>query len=499
MNSKIIFFVLAVAIGGISAREEVPKNPPQISAVSEPTPEPVNGKTQTFDRALQTAAKSYQERLAQAASELTRMRQRIGEEKGPLLKQMRAAQDRLLAAESETNRLGTRREDNGELRRKLLLELDAIRKTSSYAGTLVHDAVKTVGDSLSPGEEQQIGDEISNLRERLDSSDLAVRNAALSDSVDFLFINTDRCLGGYRATGKAMINESHDVVSGTFAFVGPETFFHPDNGSKSGVVRSREGAKYPTNYSIAAWQLQDAERFFSGQAGSIAADSSNGKALRLSETTGTLFAHIKKGGWVAFAIVVVGGLAATLILLKIRDLRRMGVDDAIKVAGFLKLVTDGSWTEAEKAARALKRSTRELFETGLLYRDQPSAILEERLQAVLLEQRLNSERRLPLLAVIATAAPLMGLLGTVVGMVKTFALITVFGTGNAGKLSSGISEVLVSTELGLAVAIPTLVAHGFLAHRIQRNLSVLERYALQFTTAIQTANSGETISKRTTG
>jgi biopolymer transport protein ExbB len=124
---------------------------------------------------------------------------------------------------------------------------------------------------------------------------------------------------------------------------------------------------------------------------------------------------------------------------------------------------------------------------GLQYADQPKIILEERLQAVLLEQRLHYERRLPLLAVIATAAPLMGLLGTVVGMVKTFALITVFGTGNAGKLSSGISEVLVATELGLAVAIPALVTHGFLAHRIQKNLSLLERYALQFTTAVETA------------
>jgi biopolymer transport protein ExbB len=74
-------------------------------------------------------------------------------------------------------------------------------------------------------------------------------------------------------------------------------------------------------------------------------------------------------------------------------------------------------------------------------------------------------------------------------MVKTFSLISVFGTGNAGKLSSGISEVLVSTELGLAVAIPTLIAHGFLAQRIHRNLSMLETYALQFTTAVGTSQA----------
>ena len=114
---------------------------------------------------------------------------------------------------------------------------------------------------------------------------------------------------------------------------------------------------------------------------------------------------------------------------------------------------------------------------------------------MLLRQRLHFERRLPLLAVIATAAPLMGLLGTVVGMVKTFALITVFGTGNAGKLASGISEVLVATELGLVVAIPTLIAHGFLSQRIQKNLSLLERYALEFVTAAETARTAKPVSR----
>jgi biopolymer transport protein ExbB len=165
----------------------------------------------------------------------------------------------------------------------------------------------------------------------------------------------------------------------------------------------------------------------------------------------------------------------------------MGIDSPATVARILEVVSTGFVAEAERQLKMLKPTTRQLFAEGLRSIDQPKVILEEKLQAVLLEQRLHFERRLPLLAVIATAAPLMGLLGTVVGMVKTFALITVFGTGNAAKLSSGISEVLVATELGLVVAIPTLVAHGFLAHRIQKNLSLLERYALQFSTAVEMA------------
>jgi biopolymer transport protein ExbB len=178
-----------------------------------------------------------------------------------------------------------------------------------------------------------------------------------------------------------------------------------------------------------------------------------------------------------------------MILQKIRDVAQMGIEPTESYQKFLALVAHGVNTEAEQAARSLKSSTRELVQAGLHSASETKVILEERLQVVLLAQRLHFERRLPLLAVIATAAPLMGLLGTVVGMVKTFALITVFGTGNAGKLSSGISEVLVATELGLAVAIPTLIAHGFLAHRIQKNLLLLERQALEFTTAVEVART----------
>jgi biopolymer transport protein ExbB len=163
----------------------------------------------------------------------------------------------------------------------------------------------------------------------------------------------------------------------------------------------------------------------------------------------------------------------------------MAVDSPEAVEGFLTTLVKGARGEAQKAVGSLQATTRELFTIGLRHINQPKAILEEHLYAVVLRQRLHYERWLPLLAVIATAAPLMGLLGTVTGLVRTFALITVFGTGNAGKLASGISEVLVATELGLMVAIPTLVAHGFLSHRIQKNLSLLERYALEFVTAAQ--------------
>ncbi len=446
----------------------------------------------TFDEAMTKAAGEYRERLTRAADELNRTRTRIAAEKAPLLEQMRATEDRIIALESETTRLETGHDDATAQRRKLLQELDATRKLTSYASSLAHDGLKAVDDGLAPGEDQFDGNHIADLLKQLDDPAAGPSGRAAMDIAEFLLARTERSLGGYRAQGQAMIAATNEVLPGTFAFVGPETFFLPARGGSAGAVRLREGAKYPAVFPLGDWKSEEAAAFFAGRAGAMVADASGGKALRLQETNGTLWQHVQKGGVMAYVILAVGVLAVLIFLQKIRDLSRMQVDPPAAVEAFLEVVTRGANVEARQQLGTLGRSVRELFSVGLKYVDQPKAILEERLEAVLLAQRLHYERRLPLLAVVATAAPLMGLLGTVIGLVKTFALITVFGTGNAARLAGGISEVLVATQLGLVVAIPALVAHGFLAHRIHKNLAQLERYALEFCTAVETAAAGTT-------
>jgi len=444
---------------------------------------------ETFDDAVNRASADYAERLRRAADELNSARKRITDEKAPLLKEMRSAEDRIVTAQSQIERLETGQEDSGEQRRKLMMDLDAVRKNTAYIATLAHDGLVAFEDGLAPGESQLLSDRLQALRQNLDDSSAAPSGQSAVDGAEFLLEQTRRELGGYSAPGSSLIAGSNQVFKGAFAFVGPETYFLPDEGGHAGTVRPRAGSAYPVTYALADWKPEEASAFFQGRTGTVFADASGGKALRLKETKGSLVEHVQKGGPVAYAIIGVGLLALIMIAQKINDIARLAVGAPSEIRAFLEDVAGGAWSRAKESARLLKPPTRELFLTGLQYGDSGKEILEEHLEAVLLRQRLHFERRLPLLAVIATAAPLMGLLGTVVGMVRTFALITVFGTGNAGKLASGISEVLVATELGLIVAIPTLIAHGFLAQRIQKNLSLLERYALEFVTAVDTAKA----------
>jgi biopolymer transport protein ExbB len=446
---------------------------------------------ETFDEAMKRATTDYGERLRNAAVELNRTRERIADEKAPLLKEMGAAEDRIVNAETEIQRLQTGEENASESRRKLLSDLDALRKNTAYLGTLAHDGLAAFETSLSPGEGQFLSDRIQALGQKLEDTSAGPNARSAVDVAQFLLERIQRELGGYSAHGKALISGDNRVLTGAFAFVGPETYFQADDGGQAGVVRPRSGSAYPIAYVVAAWNPADSAPFFQGRLAPVIADSSGGRALRLREAKGTLLEQIQKGGLVAYAIIGVGLLALVMIGQKIRDLALLAPDPPAVVRAFLSDVARGEWAKADLATRTLRRTTRELFQAGLRYRESPKDILEEHLQSVLLRQRLHFERRLQMLAVIATAAPLMGLLGTVIGMVKTFALITVFGTGNAGKLASGISQVLVATELGLVVAIPTLIAHGFLSQRIQRGLSLLERYALEFVTATETARAPE--------
>lgn len=108
------------------------------------------------------------------------------------------------------------------------------------------------------------------------------------------------------------------------------------------------------------------------------------------------------------------------------------------------------------------------------------------LQALLEKQAAAIERYVPTILVLAAAAPLLGLLGTVTGMIATFDAISQLGTGNPRALATGISEALITTQCGLAVAIPGLIMGTYLDRRAQRFRIRLEGLGLRLHRLYQT-------------
>ena len=96
----------------------------------------------------------------------------------------------------------------------------------------------------------------------------------------------------------------------------------------------------------------------------------------------------------------------------------------------------------------------------------------------------NLEKNLSPLGTVAAIAPLLGLLGTVIGMIKVFTAIMIEGTGNAGVLAGGISEALITTAAGLTVAIPAMVFHRFFERRVDSLVVEMEDQAIKLVDAI---------------
>jgi biopolymer transport protein ExbB len=150
-----------------------------------------------------------------------------------------------------------------------------------------------------------------------------------------------------------------------------------------------------------------------------------------------------------------------------------------------ELALQGKWQECDDIARDEKgRPVYNVLKAGLGARGEERETLESVLQEAILKELPRLERFLPAINITGAIAPLLGLLGTVTGMISTFHVVTLYGTGDPRMMSGGISEALVTTELGLAVAIPIMLAHTFLSRRVEHIVGDMEEKAVALTNII---------------
>jgi biopolymer transport protein ExbB len=149
------------------------------------------------------------------------------------------------------------------------------------------------------------------------------------------------------------------------------------------------------------------------------------------------------------------------------------------------LAMQGRWEECDAVVKRKKgRPVYDVLEAGLCARGEDRETLESILQEAILKELPRLERFLPMLNMMGAIAPLLGLLGTVTGMITTFHVITLYGTGDPRMLSGGISEALVTTMLGLSVAIPIMLTHTFLSRRVEHVVGDMEEKAVALTNII---------------
>ena len=191
----------------------------------------------------------------------------------------------------------------------------------------------------------------------------------------------------------------------------------------------------------------------------LAIDPSRGQILKLLVDTPTLWEQLQFGGYVGYTIIGLGG--ATVIV---------GL-----ILWFLLTQTSRKVTAAQKNPVASEDNP--LGRVISVFEANSGAdpeTLELKLDEAIMRETAKLERFIWLIKVVSVVAPLMGLLGTVTGMIRTFQMITLFGTGDPKMMASGISEALVTTMLGLMAAIPLVLLHAAVANSSKRVVDILE-------------------------
>ena len=193
----------------------------------------------------------------------------------------------------------------------------------------------------------------------------------------------------------------------------------------------------------------------------------------------TLVNLIESGGLIAWIIVGLGIVALLLILLRTFFLKTASASagNIIHTAG--TLVKEGKFDQALQECRRNKGSAGRVVAATIRNLDRDRDHLEDIISETILTESSRLNRFGSFILVLAAVSPLLGLLGTVTGMIETFSVITEFGTGDPKLLSGGISTALVTTELGLAVAIPILIIGNLLSGWGERIKDDMEKTALR--------------------
>ncbi|MBT7164454.1 MAG: hypothetical protein HN904_16865 [Victivallales bacterium] len=291
----------------------------------------------------------------------------------------------------------------------------------------------------------------------------------------------EQALGGSRFPGQALAVDGTQHT-GQFVRFGPLAYFAAPVPGPAGPVTQRVGSRQPTVYGRLDPERQEAMRALVDAGGAtVPVDVSLGLALQVEEAKETLTEHLRKGGLTMVPLLGLGGICLVLAIFKFLALLFVsGRRGGRGVAPVLAAIREGDEEKALALAGKLRTPLRSVIVQGIHHRDVEKAHLEEILYEQMLAQMPRMERFLTPLAVCASVAPLLGLLGTVTGMIHTFRLITVFGTGDASLLSAGISEALITTEVGLVIAIPALLCHAYLSRRVRGVLAATQEATVSF-------------------
>lgn len=192
-----------------------------------------------------------------------------------------------------------------------------------------------------------------------------------------------------------------------------------------------------------------------------------------------MFELIKSGGWMMLPIILCSVVALAIGLERLWSLKPERIMPTNLLIQVWELIKNNQLTNTKLAEIKQQSPLGQILVAGLSNSKFGREVMKESLEEAANHVIHDMGRYLNFLGTIAAITPLLGLLGTVVGMIRVFTAIMLHGSGNASVLAGGISEALITTAAGLSVAIPALVAHRYFQRRIDTLVVGLEQESLK--------------------
>lgn len=265
--------------------------------------------------------------------------------------------------------------------------------------------------------------------------------------------------------------------------LGPVNWYIAQAAQSAGFVSLVEGSGAENETTLYKAELAFTEQESSGlqqllasNSGTILFDPTLTRAFKINSQKESIIDHIGKGGVWIFPIVAFGIFAVIIGLFKAVQFWRLPTLIPAFSERFAQLEKISQADDKANAQQSLfaqaKGMQAQLIDIAL--NTEVGQKRDDRLFTSLLSNKHSLDYWLGAIAITAAVSPLLGLLGTVSGMIETFKLMTLFGAGDPAAVSGGISQALVTTELGLVVAIPALLLHALLSRRVKTYYGELE-------------------------
>ena len=193
---------------------------------------------------------------------------------------------------------------------------------------------------------------------------------------------------------------------------------------------------------------------------------------------------VKSGGWLMLPIIICSVISAAIMLERVWTLQQRRVLPRNLTRQVWDWVSKNELNHKHIQSLHEGSPLGEILASGLANRNRDRELMKESIQDTGRHVVHELERYLNTLGTIAAVSPLLGLLGTVIGMVKVFAAITAHGVGDPAVLAGGISEALITTAAGLSVAIPSLIGYRYLRGRVDALVVQMEKEAITLVEAL---------------